>query len=585
MTNEAGSKAPMPPSSGPLSMREHMPIRRASEEASPIAASLRVLTHTSDGMLIADMRMRGHPIVQVNPAFEQITGYPAAEVIGKNCRYLQGTDRLQPEIAEVRAALSEGRACSVTLRNYRRNGEMFRNSLRLEPIRNESGYVTHFVGLIRDVTHAEGIDRLTGLLDRYGLLDKLTKISLRTPSVLLLVKLDILRFHDINNGFGHDVGDALLRAAAARLVPLRVAAISRTDSNTFALAFELVDASHAAKMVDDVLERLRPQFVLPGASVAVQFAAGFAIGSAATDPLQLVRRAGAALQRSKAMPGHPPHPYATQDERDTRNRIRLANDLQSAVSKDELLFHYQPQVNLDTGDFVGAEALLRWNHGAFGLQLPHRFIGLAEETGTIIEIGAWGLHALAAYAARVNRRLCRPLRFALNVSVIEFTRRNMVALVERALDATGCRAEWLTLELTESLLVPEPNDICRSFEHLRRLGIGISIDDFGTGYSNLRYLDCFPLSEIKIDRSFVHGVEHSAVKRVIVESIVKLGRALDVRIVAEGIETKVQRAIMQEIGCSVGQGYLFAKPVDEQGLERMLDIGLNWSDEQQARQS
>ena len=538
------------------------------------AASILALDHISDAVLVADMRLRGHPIVHVNPAFEAVTGYSATEAIGKNCRYLQGSDRLQPEIAEVRAALAEGRECSVTLRNYRRDGTMFRNALRLVPFRDGSGQVTHFIGLIRDVTHAPGIDRLTGLLDRYGLLDRLSAIDVPARSALLLVKLDILRFHDVNNGFGYDAGDALLRSVAARLAALPATAISRTGTNGFALAFELDDAGRATSVIDDVLEQLHPRFVLPGASLAAQFAAGFSVGFTGADPLHLIRQAGAALQRSKAMPAHPPHPYAEADERDARNRIRLASELQAAVPNQELLFHYQPQVDLGSGDILGAEALLRWDHGAFGLQQPGRFIGVAEETGAILDIGAWGLRTLAAYAVKVNRHRRAPIRFSFNVSVVEFTRRDMVAFVEQVLDETGCRAEWLTLELTENLMVPEPEEIRRAFENLRRLGIGISIDDFGTGYSNLRYLESFPLSEIKVDRSFVHDLAHSAAKRVIVESIVKLGAALDIRVVAEGIETEAERAIMRALGCSVGQGYLFAAPIDGLAFQRMLDQGL-----------
>lgn len=548
--------------------------RRPSEPAGLSVASLLALDHISDGVLVADVRQRGQPIVQVNPAFEAITGYTAAEAIGKNCRYLQGDDRLQPEIAEMRAALAEGRECSVTLRNYRRDGTMFRNALRLVPFRNGGGPVTHFVGIIRDVTHAPGIDRLTGLLDRYGLLDRLAAIDVPASSPVLLVKLDILRFHDVNNGFGYDVGDALLRSVATRLATLTAAAIARVGTNSFTLAFELGDVEHAGSIVDDILALLRPRFVLPGASIAVQFAAGFALGCPGLEPLQLVRQAGAALQRSKAMPGHPPHPYAAADERDAHNRIRLASELQTAVANQELLFHYQPQVDLASGDVVGAEALLRWNHGAFGLQPPDRFIAIAEETGTILDIGAWGLHTLTTQAAKINRGRRVPIRFSFNVSVVEFMRRDMVAFVEQVLDQTGCRPEWLTLELTENLMVPEPEEIRRAFGNLRRLGVGISIDDFGTGYSNLRYLESFPLSEIKVDRSFVHDLAHSAAKRVIVESIVKLGTALDIRVVAEGIETEAERAIMRALGCSVGQGYLFAVPMDDVAFQRLLDEGL-----------
>ncbi|WP_332812473.1 putative bifunctional diguanylate cyclase/phosphodiesterase [Sphingomonas sp.] len=544
---------------------------RSSRSTIPVAAAALALEQSSDGVLIADMRARGQPIVQVNPAFESITGYAAAEVIGKNCRYLQGSDRLQPEIAEIRTALAERRACSVTLRNYRRDGTMFRNALRLVPLRDEAGQVTHFIGLIRDVTHAAGIDRLTGLLDRYGLLDRLDKMDAPAPPALLMVKLDILRFHDVNSGFGYDVGDALLRSAAERLATVPASAVSRVGTNSFALAFELDDPSRAASVVDDLIELLKPRFLLPGASLAVQFAAGFAVGSDGADPRQLIRQAGTALQRSKAKAGHLPHAFAAAEERDARNRIRLASELQTAVVNEELLFHYQPQFDLSSGKLVGAEALLRWNHGAFGLQAPSRFIGIAEETGAILDIGAWGLRTLAAHAAQVNQGRRAPIRFAFNVSVLEFMQRDMVAFVRQVLDDTGCRPEWLTLELTENLMVGEPDHIRRTFEDLRVLGIGISIDDFGTGYSNLRYLESFPLSEIKVDRSFVHDVAHSAAKRVIVECVIKLGAALDIRVVAEGIETESERAIMQALGCSIGQGYLFAAPMEELGLDRLLD--------------
>jgi PAS domain S-box-containing protein len=525
-------------------------------------------------VLIADMRMRGQPIVQVNPAFEAITGYASAEAIGKNCRYLQGSDRLQPEIAEVRAALTERRAASVTLRNYRRDGTMFRNALRLAPIRDDAGQVTHFIGLIRDVTHATGIDRLTGLLDRYGLLDRLAAMEATATSACLMVKLDLLRFHDVNSGFGYDVGDALLLSVAARLASLPATAVARVGASTFALAFELDNSNRAESVVDDVLDLLKPRFVLPGASLAVQFAAGFAVGSARAEPLQLIRQAGAALQRSKNHAAHRPHAFAAADERDARNRIRLASELQAAVSNQELLFHYQPQFDLGSGMLVGAEALLRWNHGAFGLQPPSRFIGIAEETGAILEIGAWGLRTVAEHAARVNRDRRAPIRFAFNVSVLEFTQRDMVAFVHQVLDETGCRPEWLTLEITESLMVGDPENICRVFGNLRRAGIGISIDDFGAGYSSLRYLESFPLSEIKVDRSFVHDIAHSAAKRVIVESVVKLGAALDIRVVAEGIETEDERWIVQALGCSIGQGYLFAAPMEEPRLRGLIDQGL-----------
>lgn len=546
-------------------------LDRPSDESDSISAAYGLaLDHVGDGVMVADMRQRGHPIVKVNAAFEAITGYAAAEAIGKNCRYLQGSDRLQSEIAEIRAALTEGRTCSVTLRNYKRDGTMFRNALRMVPHRDASGQITHCVGLIRDVTYASGVDRLTGLLDRYGLLDRLASNSLPAESTVLLLKLDITRFHDVNNGFGYDIGDALLRAVAGRLATLSSVALARVGTNSFTLAFELGDVERAADTVDDVLDLLQHRFILPGAALTTQFAAGYTVGSIGSDPLQLVRQAAAALQRSKAMASHPPHRFATADERDASNRIRLANDLQAAIPNEELLLHYQPQVDLHSGNIVGAEALLRWNHGVFGLQSPSRFIGVAEETGAILDIGAWAMRTVAQQATRINDGRHTPIRFSCNVSVLEFTRRDMVAFVEQVLAETGCRPEWLTLELTESLMMPEPAEVLRVFRDLRGLDVEISIDDFGTGYSNLRYLERFPLTEVKIDRSFVRDVVDSPAKQVIVESIIKLGEALDIRVVAEGIETEAELGIMRSLGCSVGQGYFFSRPLDGNAFDDFL---------------
>ena len=229
----------------------------------PAAAAALVMAQCGEGVLIADLRARGQPIVAVNAAFEKITGYSAAEAIGKNCRYLQGSDRLQPEIDEIRGALADGRACSVTLRNYRRDGTMFRNALRLVPLRDDAGDITHFVGLIRDVSQSAGVDRLTGLLDRYGLLDRLAAANGPTTRVLLMVKLDITRFHDVNNGFGYEVGDALLCAVAGRLGTLPATAVARVGTNSFALAFELDDSERAAAVVEDILELLKTALCPP----------------------------------------------------------------------------------------------------------------------------------------------------------------------------------------------------------------------------------------------------------------------------------------------------------------------------------
>jgi EAL domain-containing protein (putative c-di-GMP-specific phosphodiesterase class I) len=258
-------------------------------------------------------------------------------------------------------------------------------------------------------------------------------------------------------------------------------------------------------------------------------------------------------------------------ERMARNRIRLTSDLQQAVAAGEFVFHYQPQFDLTSGELRGAEALLRWNHGAFGIQPSSRFIELAEETGIILDIGAWGLATVAAFAADINRGRPQPLRFSFNVSIVEFTQRDMVGLVRQVLADTGCKAEWLTLELTENLMAGCSSEINSTLRAMRDLGTGLSIDDFGTGYSNLRYRDAFPISEIKVDRCFVHDVTESAAKQMIVEGVIKLGAALGIDVVAQGIETDAECAAIQAIGCLIGQGYFYADPLEESVFRRLVD--------------
>jgi EAL domain-containing protein (putative c-di-GMP-specific phosphodiesterase class I) len=239
----------------------------------------------------------------------------------------------------------------------------------------------------------------------------------------------------------------------------------------------------------------------------------------------------------------------------------MTAELQRALSAHEFVYHYQPQVNLVNGKIVGAEALVRWHHPLFGLQQPGRFIGLAEETGLILDIGAAGLRDVARFAVDFNRNRAEPLCFSFNVSSIELTHRDMVAFVRRVIDETGADPTWLTLELTESLLAEDSPEMLSIFRGLRELGIGLSIDDFGTGYSSLRYLEAFPLTEIKIDRSFVSGLPHSAAKRVIVEAVIKLGSTLGVHVVAEGVEQQAEREMLAAMGCSLAQGYLFSPPL------------------------
>lgn len=555
---------------------------RAPSSSAPLEHHLSAIVECAqEGILVADIRASDAPILYVNQTFEAITGYSRGEAIGKNCRYLQGSDHLQPEIAIMRQALRAGTATHVQLRNYRKDGSLFWNDLHLVPL-GKSGQSTHYVGFIRDVTEQATTakqlqqmlykDSLTGCLNREGLLATLKPLCGGHP--LLLVKVDVAHFHDINSGYGYDLGDSLLCEIARRLATLKAAAVARVGSDQFAIAFACQSDAEPARYLSQINRCLGDRFDLPGAALTVRFASGYTLGARGDDPIMLVRQAGAALAQSNASQLRRPHAFALEAEQKALSRIRLSTDLQHGIAADEFIYHYQPKIDLQTDEIVGAEALLRWQHGLFGLQSPDTFIRLAENTGLILDIGAQGFRRVAAFAARVNASRQRPLRFAINVSAIELTHRDMVSFISEILEETGADPSWLTLELTERLIATNSPDMLTIFQRVRELGVGLSIDDFGTEYSSLRYLERFPVTEVKIDRSFISNLHHDAVKRIIVGAVIKLGAELDIDIVAEGIEQEGEREILRSMNCNLGQGYLFSPPLSEEHFAVLAQDGI-----------
>tara|TARA_R110002020_G_scaffold410770_4_gene620435 strand:- start:2652 stop:4409 length:1758 start_codon:yes stop_codon:yes gene_type:complete len=527
----------------------------------------------SDGIAIGQRSGANSPLLYVNKSFERMTGYARHEVIGKDCRYLQGNERDQPEIARIRAAIEAAEPVDATLRNYRKDGSEFWNSLSLRPA--WVGDALLYVAILRDVssirqTHialdrVANLDGLTGCLNRQSfLLTADERFATQAEALLLVVKLDVIDFHDLNTGYGFEVGDALLCETGRRLRDLGAALVARMGANEFALAFQLPDEQSADAIVSMVTALLAADFVVAGAHVSLRFAIGYAIGKPVGGTLSLIRNAGTAHWAAKSDPLGGPRRFRDSDEERARRRLRMTRELKSAVANNEFVYYFQPQVDLVTGEWLGAEALIRWNHPLFGSQLPGRFIETAERSGLLLELTERSLTTVSTFARRINAHRDMPLRFSVNVSAGEFLRHDMAELLDRILRQTGADPAWLTLEITESMFLSDTPGVMDAFERLRQIGVGLSVDDFGTGYSNLRSLERFPVTEIKIDRTFVSELATAPSKRVIVRAIIELGRALGLTVVAEGVETEAQRAMLSEMGCPVGQGYLFGVPTDEE---------------------
>ncbi|MBB6469577.1 putative bifunctional diguanylate cyclase/phosphodiesterase [Aminobacter carboxidus] len=533
----------------------------------------------TDGIVIAQPLGANAPLLYVNKSFERLTGYTRNEVIGKDCRYLQGSQRDQPEIAHIRAAIQAAEPVDATLRNYRKDGSAFWNSLSLRPA--WVGDELLYLGILRDVSairqahlaldRVANLDGTTGCLNRQSfILAAEARFAKDATATLLVVKLDVIGFHDLNTGYGFEIGDAILSETGRRLREVGAALVARMGANEFALAFELPDEAGARSIVTLVSAALATDFVVAGANVSLRFAIGYAIGHTGGSAISVIRNAGTALWAGKSDPLGGPRQFRNADYEEARRRVRMTRELKVAVANDEFVYHFQPQVDLLTGEWLGAEALIRWNHPLFGSQLPGSFIETAERSGLLLDLTEPSLTTVATFARRVNAHRNKALRFSVNVSAAEFLKHDMAEMLDRVLQRTGAEPGWLTLEITESMFLNDTPGVMDAFERLRQIGVGLSVDDFGTGYSNLRSLETFPVTEIKIDRTFVKELATSPSKMVIVRAIVDLGRAFGLTVVAEGVETEVQRAMLCELGCPVGQGYLFGTPTDAEGFAASL---------------
>jgi PAS domain S-box-containing protein/diguanylate cyclase (GGDEF)-like protein len=528
----------------------------------------------SDGIAIAPRLGANSPLLYVNKAFERLTGYARSEVLGKDCRYLQGSERDQPEIARIRAAIEAGEPVDATLRNYRKDGSAFWNNLSLRPAK--VGDDLFYVGVLRDVSairqaqialdRVANLDVTTGCLNRQSFLQAEEARFAKDAATHLVVKLDVIGFHDLNTGYGFEVGDALLAETGRRLRDVGAAIVARMGANEFALAFEMPDETSADAIVTLVSAALAADFLVAGANVSLRFAIGYAIGSPGSSAISLVRNAGTALWAAKSDPLAGPRRFREADYEEARRRVRLTRELKVAVANNEFGYHFQPQVDLLTGEWLGAEALIRWNHPLFGIQLPGSFIETAERSGLLLDLTERSLTTVATFARRINAQRETPLRFSVNVSAGEFLRHDMAEMLDRVLCLTSAEPAWLTLEITESMFLNDTPGVRDAFERLRQIGVGLSVDDFGTGYSNLRSLETFPVTEIKIDRTFISELATKSSKRIIVRAVIELGRALGLTVVAEGVETDAQRKMLCDMGCPVGQGYLFGAPTDEEGF-------------------
>ena len=545
---------------------------------------------SANAMIITSATAPEFAIEYVNPAFERITGFSAAEAVGHSCKFLQAGDDEQEGLAEIRSALREQRAANAVLRNYRKDGTPFWNHLYIAPVSDVQGTVTHFVVSQYDVTetrdaqealrHLATHDPLTGLPNRALLHDRLQRMmaaAQRHNSQIWVVLLDLDRFKFFNDSLGHKAGDAFLKIVAERLqhVLRQTDTVARLGGDEFILLLSEQPGTRLNFVLLDRIAHAVGQGIL---FEQKEFFLNCSMGVAAypadgVDANALIERADLAMFQAKER-GRGNYQFYTADMNDRAlERLRIDNALRTALERGELLLHYQPQLDLSSGRVVGMEALLRWRHPDMGMVLPDRFIAVAEETGLIVPIGDWVLRTACRRVRALHDAGFEQMRVAVNLSARQFGHSELLASIEAALAGAGIAPRFLEIELTESLIMKDVDQAIHILNDLKRLGVTLSIDDFGTGYSSLAYLKRFPLDILKIDRSFVADVSADPDDAAIVASIISLAHNLRLKVIAEGVETGEQLAYLRRQGCDQMQGYYFSRPVEFDAVLALMMSG------------
>ncbi|MDP2367136.1 EAL domain-containing protein [Rhodoferax sp.] len=546
----------------------------------------RAVQASANAIIITDALDGAHPVLYVNPAFERITGYAASDALGRNGRFLLGEDFEQDGLNTIRAALRGGFEAHALLRNYRKDGSLFWNELTLAPVRDDTGLVTHFVSLMTDVTERklqeEQIERhalydaLTGLPNRHSLFERIDQLVAKPPVGaqvvgVLLIGLD--RFSMVNDAFGHDAGDALLRAVAARLLGALHPSdmVARLGGDEFVVLLSKLVSEDVIAVTERIRAALTRPFPLSCGDVAVGVSIGVSLSPRdGCDAQVLIRNAEVAMQGAKTGAANSVRFYSEDMNRRTGERLAMEFDLRRALERGEFEIHYQPIIDTESGRIVEAEALLRWNRPEHGMVAPDRFIPLAERSGLIVPIGKWVLFEACRQNAKWRAAGLTPIRVGVNLSERQFREPELEAVVAQALAASGLVGTDLVLEVTESLLMTNIDAASNTLLRLKQLGVHISLDDFGTGYSSLAYLKRLPLDTLKIDRSFVRDIGTDANDAAITTTIISMARTMHLGVVAEGVEKPEQLAHLRANGCQCAQGFLFSRPVPAAQLAHLL---------------
>ena len=581
----------MPETQNVFAIVQDISERKTIEEDRRIASAT---FETHEAIMVTDAHAR---ILRVNKAFQRITGYGADEVQGRTPQILKsGRHDAQFYKSMWQQLINDG-TWEGEIWDRRKNGQIYPKWATITALRNNQGEITEFVSIFSDITQRKQAeeeirnlafyDSLTSLPNRRLLQDRFhvaLAVSERSGQVGAVLFLDMDRFKVLNDTLGHGCGDLMLIEVADRIrFSVRdVDTVARLGGDEFVVLVEnlgtnMVEASQRIAMV---AEKIRAALVAPykvqdhvhhsSPSIGVCLFQGAAVAAGT-----LLKHADTAMYQAKSAGRNTVRFFDPALQVEAEARATLENELRQAVSGGQFCLYYQVQSSLD-GQAMGAEALIRWMHPTRGIVLPSEFIPIAEESSLILEIGNWVLnsacHQLALWA---QNPATDHLVLAINVSAKQFRAVDFVTYVERLMRQYGVNATRLKLELTESLILDDVNDVVVKMQALKKLGVQLSLDDFGTGYSSLSYLKRLPLDQIKIDGSFVRDVAVDGNDAIMVQAILDMAKNFRLHVIAEGVETQEQLSFLRMNGCSAFQGYLFSHPVPVEQFETLMAANTN----------
>ncbi len=547
-------------------------------------SSREIIDSMVQGIIVTSSQRK---IEAVNPAFSAKLGYSFEELIGQTPRVFKSGQHNGEFYESMWKKIETDGFWNGEIINRKKNGDLITHHLNISPIKNGNGEVVHYLGVFSEtpenkladqaITHLAFYDPLTDLPNRTLFDDRLKQAisqSERNNQMLAVLFLDLDRVKVLNDSLGHVIVDMILKGVAQRLkLCLREGdTVARMGGDEFMIILPGVKGiEDISTITEKILDSLKPAFQFNDHELYITTSIGISIFPMdSDDPDTLLKNADTALNRAKQLGRNNYQLFTPSMKEEITQQVALEQDLRRGLEKEEFVIHYQPQVNIMTGEIVGVEALVRWNHNSSGLVYPKDFINGAEETGLIIALGEWVLRKACEQTKKWMDANLPRLKLSVNLSARQFEQRDLVYMIERILADTGLPPNNLELEITESVIMQQVGNAFAIPHTLKAMGLRLAIDDFGTGYSSLNYLRRIPVNTLKMDRSFIQDLADTGNDGAIVSAVIALGHGLDLSVTAEGVETEDQFEFLKAHKCDGMQGYLFSGALPAENLENLL---------------